>query len=256
MKYLFLLLALIAIGVNPVHAQVVAEEVSIPAVEHSTLSDQDSAAYTFLAPDEVETTRAYQSEVLRIRSFDEDKWKKIVHGVNYTEEGWEDIRVTPAKPWGGVVVRVLAYAIILGAIILLLYYVIRYVSFDLKIERTMLESEDLERPVDNIEILDIARLLDQAKCDRNYKLAIRLYYLDLLKKLNEQGAIVWKKDKTNRDYLAELFSANFFFDEIRRLTLSYEAVWYGDHNLRSDSFDLLSTQFEKVRLSIDNRVKA
>ena len=176
--------------------------------------------------------------------------------MNYTEEPWEDIRVRPTKPWGGVVVRVLAYAIILGAIILLLYYVIRYVSFDLKIERTKLDSEDLERPVDNIEILDIARLLEQAKRDRNYKLAIRLYYLDLLKKLNDQGAIVWKKDKTNRDYLAELFSANFFFDEISRLTLSYEAVWYGDHNLRSDSFDLLSTQFEKVRLSIDNRVKA
>jgi hypothetical protein len=75
---------------------------------------------------------------------------------------------------------------------------------------------------------------------------VRLYFLDLLKKLNENGVIVWTKDKTNRDYLSELFSKQFHFDEIRRLTLAYERVWYGEHIPTEESYRELRNDFQQT----------
>jgi hypothetical protein len=74
----------------------------------------------------------------------------------------------------------------------------------------------------------------------------------MLKKLNEIGMIAWKRDKTNRDYLGELFQRNFLFDEIRKLTLSYEAVWYGEHELKAESYQELTKRFEITYQKLDS----
>ena len=96
----------------------------------------------------------------------------------------------------------------------ILYFVINSISLNLKIKREELKKEDIQDGVENIEDVDIESLLARAREEGNFKIAIRLYYLLLLKKLHTLNVIVWKKDKTNRDYLSELFSRNFYFDEI------------------------------------------
>jgi hypothetical protein len=109
--------------------------------------------------------------------------------------------------------------------------------------------------VENIEKLDIDAMLDKARAEKNYKTAVRLYYLRLLQGLAQRGMISWKKDKTNREYLGELLSRNFFFEEIRGLTLTYESVWYGDHTLRTDTFDGLVSRFERMHQQIQSTGK-
>jgi hypothetical protein len=89
-------------------------------------------------------------------------------------------------------------------------------------------------------------LLAQARSAGNFKLAVRFYFLSILKKLHNSGIISWKRDKTNRDYLYELFSRNYYFEEIRRLTNSYEEVWYGEHVLTEESFQVLTEDFERI----------
>ena len=208
-------------------------------------SDEETNVHNLVDPDELETTQAYLSEPVKMRPFDEHKWKSIVGSIDFKET----IEVREEKsysPLSGNLLRVISFVVIAGLLITLVYYLTRYISVDYKIERSKLETDDLARPVENIAELDIERLLAQAKHDGHYKLAVRLYYLGLLKKLNDRGAIVWKKDKTNRDYLAELFSANIFFDEVKKLTRSYEAVWYGDHDLKPDTFTVVAAQFESI----------
>ena len=81
---------------------------------------------------------------------------------------------------------------------------------------------------------------------------MRLYYLKLLKKLHEMEKIAWKKDKTNRDYLSELFDRDFHFQQMRGLTLSYESVWYGDHEMNRELLLRICSQFESVFSELDN----
>lgn len=210
-------------------------------------SDEE-VSHALVVPKELETTRRYEAENISVRKFDEKKWKKIVGGEKF-EETPPELSRTPmhfSAPWAGPLLKVVAYLVVVGVIVLVIYLVVRNISLDLKIKREELKTDDLEKPVEDIEKVDIAGLLEQARREGNFRLAVRLYYLGLLKKLHEMNKIVWKKDKTNRDYLAELFSKEFYFQEMRRLTLSYEAVWYGEHDLNPESFHRISSQFESV----------
>ena len=211
-------------------------------------ADEAESTHTLVSPEQLESTRSYQAKPLARTDFDEQKWRKIVGDVDFNEvrkeEKKEPLTSKPLSiPWAGPLLRMISYAVVTGVVILLIYFIIRNISLDLHIKRAKVE-DNLEKPVENIEELDIQTLLERATKAGDFKLAIRLYYLRLLKKLHEQKMIVWKKDKTNRDYLSELFSRDFFFDEISRLTLSYESVWYGDHMLRSESFHKLTDRFE------------
>lgn len=202
--------------------------------------------HILVSPEELATSAEYQSEELKMTEFDEKEWKAIVKDVTFDEERPKKEGDKASAPWTGKILKIVSFVVIAALLIVVLYYVTRIISFDARIERTRFDPADIEAPVENIAELNIAQMLDQAKRDGNYKLAVRLYYLGLLKQLNEKGAIVWKKDKTNRDYLTELFSANIFFNEVSMLTLSYEAVWYGDHDLSSETFRSLATRFEHI----------
>ena len=211
----------------------------------------DETAHDLVSPADLNTTRTYQSETVTLRKFDETKWKEIVGDVTFEEEAeGEETAVENSPialpPWGGALLKIISYIIIIAIVIFLLYYVIRNISFDTRINRTTVQANVADDTLDNIEDVDIDDLLAQARSAGNFKLAVRFYFLSILKKLNNSGMIVWKRDKTNRDYLYELFSRNYYFEEIRRLTNSYEEVWYGEHVLTEESFHLLTTDFEKI----------
>lgn len=228
------------------------------AEEGSVNGDESEAVHHLVAPADLKSTRAYQSKDIVVHEFEEDKWKAVVAGVNYEEEEEEEkkeeresVSESPG-PWSGPILKLISYIFIIGAVLTLLYFLLRNISFDLKIQRTAAEGSDLEKPVEDIATIDTQTPLEKAIREGNYKLAVRLYYLSLLKNLNQQGFIVWKKDKTNRDYLGELFSRDIIFDDIRKLTVSYESVWYGDHNVGPASFASLSARFETVLRKINN----
>jgi len=216
---------------------------------------EETNNHALIDPVELETTRSYLSEPVKKRAFDKSRWKAITGDVDFQEEMVKDTEEKAYSPWSGDLLRMISFAVIAALLIALIYYLTRYISVDYKIERTKLNSEDLGKPVENIEELDIAQLLAQAKSEGNYKLAVRLYYLGLLKKLHDEGSIVWKKDKTNRDYLAELFSKGARFEEVRKLTRSYEAVWYGDHEIGAETFMAVAGQFEMVYGKINTKAE-
>ena len=228
--------------------------------------NEESNQHVLVSPDQLESTRVYQSTPVGKKNFNEKKWKEIVGDVDYREaleedeeqeekdeHAGSDVR-SPQLPWAGPLLKLISYAVIIGVVILLVYFIISNISVDLHIKRTEF-AENSDKPVENIETLDIDALLDKASREKNYKTAVRLYYLKLLKGLNERGMISWKKDKTNREYLTELFSRNFHFEEIRRLTLTYESVWYGDHTLRTDTFEGLVSRFESINQQINSADK-
>ena len=227
---------------------------------------EEANQHVLVSPDQLETTRAYQSKPVDMKNFDEKKWKEIVGEVDYREAVAEQEKEeekgendgsdvhSPNLPWAGPLLKLISYAVIIGVVILLVYFIISNISVDLHIKRTEF-AENPEKPVENIETLDIDALLDKASREKNYKTAVRLYYLRLLKGLNERGIISWKKDKTNREYLAELFSRNYHFEEIRRLTMTYESVWYGDHALKADTFEGMVSRFESIHQQINSADK-
>lgn len=245
-------------------------------------SDSLTVVITTDDPATLPATQEYAAEKIEVRKFDTQRWREVVGGQQYNDarrrqaqpeqrggassgrgsgrrqtgneedDGWysdEDAGVNIG--WLGPLSQIFFYGVIAAIIILILYQIARNVSLRPNPKKPADASRSPDE-VHDITELDTENLIQQAHASGNYKLAIRLYFLHLLKKLNENGSIAWTKDKTNRDYLSELFSKQYYFDEVRKLTLAYERVWYGEHVPTAETYQELSSEFK----SIDQKLNA
>ena len=192
---------------------------------------------------------------VQLKKFDEKRWKDIVGSTTYDEEPEE--KEEPKKeedegkgftfPFFNInpqILQAISFAVVFVLFAFILYYVSKNTKLSQKVKK--MKPEDMTAPVENIEELDIEGLLRDSLANGDLRLAVRIHYLLLLKKLNDAGLIIWKKNKTNRDYLSELYGRNDCYDDVRSLTLAYEVVWYGERSVSSELFQRLSGDFETV----------
>ena len=95
---------------------------------------------------------------------------------------------------------------------------------------------------ENIHAIDFADSIAEAIAQKNYRLAVRLYYLKALKELTDREMIDWRINKTNRSYVYELNSPTLRPD-FERITLQFEYAWYGDFPVDETQFLNIKNQF-------------
>jgi hypothetical protein len=95
----------------------------------------------------------------------------------------------------------------------------------------------------NLETVDLDPHLQKAIDNKEFTLAIRLYYLSILKELTLSNWIRWKKEKTNQHYLFEL-KENNHFAAFQQVTLIFERVWYGKSNFDETAFNSVQPAFK------------
>ncbi|MFD1144050.1 DUF4129 domain-containing protein [Larkinella insperata] len=99
-----------------------------------------------------------------------------------------------------------------------------------------------EAVTENIHEIDFEQQIDAAIQQRNYRLAVRLLYLQTLKHLSNRNLIDWKPDKTNRSYVYELAQSPLQPD-FETLTTQFEYIWYGDFPITEERFKPLQESF-------------
>jgi hypothetical protein len=171
-------------------------------------------------------------------SKEKDKQEKKV----YKEEAPE---YTPVVRRGWFKTLMLLIAIVGFAVIIGWYLASSNVGFfrkkDVKETETLLEEE---MPVD-IFAINYQKEIDKAAAEGNYRLAIRLQYLRLLKQLTEKNIIQYKQDKTNFDYISELHSTPYY-NQFFRITRNYEYSWYGRFDVSGEAYRLISLDVEQL----------
>ena len=90
---------------------------------------------------------------------------------------------------------------------------------------------------------DYLKLISQAVIGKNYRLAVRYHYLQTLQKLYAKELIIFSVDKTNHQYVTELYNKPFK-DEFVRLTRAYEYSWYGGFVTDEMIFNSIQTNFK------------
>lgn len=98
------------------------------------------------------------------------------------------------------------------------------------------EAEDIFR-------IDYDWEIANAVQQQNYRLAIRLHYLQLLKKLSQQNIIQHHSGLTNTEYIQQL-SATSYYRSFFRLTRHFEYSWYGQMAISSTVFAAVQHDFE------------
>lgn len=99
-----------------------------------------------------------------------------------------------------------------------------------------------EITADNIESADISTLIKNAENDNNYRLAVRYYYLLVLKTLSINNYIKFEDDKTNNEYLNDLNNTAFSKD-FAYTSYLYNYIWYGEFPLNIDKYNKAKSNF-------------
>ena len=88
---------------------------------------------------------------------------------------------------------------------------------------------------ENIHEINFEEAISNALSTGDYRLAIRLQYLKILKLLTTRELIHWKPNLTNQSYVQELQKYPFHADFVE-LTKYFEFAWYGDFQINESGF--------------------
>jgi len=106
-----------------------------------------------------------------------------------------------------------------------------------------------EEPAENIFELNFEKEIQKAIDAKNYRMAVRLMYLQTLKELSVRNLINYTHEKTNSDYLFQL-AGTFYYKNFFRLTRDFEYVWYGHFTLSDESFSFIRNDFINFKTQI------
>jgi hypothetical protein len=138
-------------------------------------------------------------------------------------------------------------------IVLVVFFIVKAIMnkegqwlFGKNSDKKILENLEVEK---NIHIINFEQLIREALQSNNKRLAIRYYYLWLLKKLSDKGIITWDIEKTNTDYLYEIQNQNRK-EEFGYLSYIYNNIWYGEFEIDESAFEKSKFAFDKVIKSL------
>lgn len=260
MKYFVFLLFFSAYTEGPLWAQkptIVKKDLSIDSadiynsLENDTAFDDRPLVSPYAAAQE-----KYNKEAINQRDIDEGKWRKATEGIDYSEDKIEKRKRKERNgegvgALGGAFLLFLKWFFIIGGVVLVAFLLYRFIGegniFDVRSRKLGLTSEeiDLNNIEENLETAELDPIIKKAIAAKNFPLAIRLYYLAILKELTLAGAIVWKKDKTNRIYVQEM-QPHPLMETFRTITAIFERVWYGDTPLDETGFQSIQPAFQNL----------
>jgi len=196
------------------------------------------------------------------RAFDKTEWERVTKDIDYSSDTAKERKKKDEKKReqggeagggssrffeGGNASGIMKFIIIVLAVVVVALLLRSLLGLNKPKNKKIkkVQAIDLERIEENIHEANLDDFIRQALEQQNFALAIRLYYLAILKELSLKNTIHWKKDKTNKDYLREMRQSDLFGD-FRELTAIFERVWYGESPIQAREFHQLEPRFRRM----------
>jgi hypothetical protein len=208
------------------------------------------------------------SQDLYDHQLNEDKWSTLKEGLDYGFEKDEPVdsendsdnaseRTSDSKPkrtyaplrfnqntfglnWLGWTFGIIIGLALIGFII---YIIINNDNSSVK----SINPEDYfeNTPPADIPLSELERRLKETLENCDYRGAIRIYYLFILKDLSIKQWVIWEKEKTNMHYLREM-SGKPEFDDFNKTISYFEFVWYGKRKIDQYQFQTIQPYFTNL----------
>jgi hypothetical protein len=129
--------------------------------------------------------------------------------------------------------------LIVLAVVLLLLILTRFNLREIFYRKGAKSNLQFTEHEEDIHTENLPNLLAEALAAKDFRRAIRLRFLALLKRLSDDSAVAWSPEKTNFDYAYELRpeAARKHFREAVKL---YEFPWYGKYEAQRTHYDRLN----------------
>ncbi|AVR46094.1 DUF4129 domain-containing protein [Christiangramia fulva] len=172
----------------------------------------------------------------RFKSWVNAKWNQFL--------GWLFGEYSPGS-FMSVLFEILPYLLLLCFFALVIWLFSR-----LNPGRKMMQTSEknevfLSKEEELVKSKDLPSLLKEAVKAGNFRLAVRYYFLNELRKMDNLGIINYEFQKTNHDYFKEIedpaLNAEFVL-----ITRFYEFIWYGSFKVTEKDFRIAEKEFQKI----------
>ena len=186
-------------------------------------------------------------EYIYERTVDTEGWfTKFKRWLSELIKNWFDVQSDTSA---SEITQLLINLFYIFIIIAVIYIIVRAIMngegrwvFGKSSDKKVIPVEDLEQ---NIHSVDFKKEIAKHAAAGDFRLAIRYYYLFILKKLTDSGSIEYDVEKTNADYLNELsFSA--YQDDFGHTSYLYNYIWYGEFPVDATGFEKAKVPFERL----------
>jgi Domain of unknown function (DUF4129) len=183
---------------------------------------------------------------------DSSKWKNRNNGGNGSQNGsGNDTRRSEQKNkstsvHSGGSGNWLLILLLFLALVVILMVALKLKPGSLFSRRGAKDIAEHETTVENIHTMKFESELEKAIRLKNFRLALRIMYLETLKKMTDQNVIHWQPEKTNWDYVREVKDAGLRapFTEI---TNAYDYAWYGEFAIDEPLFRMMQDKMTRFR---------
>jgi hypothetical protein len=187
----------------------------------------------------------------------EAQWQKTTKEKNYIEtyKDWDtnksskDSDISPKSGLGSVTFggfKYIFYFLLAAAIIFLLVKILQNINSSPSLEIDKGVSYTLAEVEDKILEVDLDKFLNEALAKRDFRLALRIKFLIIIKTLTLSGKIIWTKEKTNWEYHNEIKEMALAL-KFREIIMTFEPIWYGEYELTELQFNTLSPSYESFK---------
>lgn len=150
------------------------------------------------------------------------------------------------------ILQIILILLLIALLGFLIYQLFMKTSLDDKGKKVVVPLEELEPS--EIPKTELELMLEKALADGNYREAVRIYFIFIIKDLSEKEWIRWEKRKTNMSYLVEMRGRSQYnlFDEAVSV---FEFVWYGNYKIERSDFQSLEPKFKSLLNSLNKEDK-
>jgi hypothetical protein len=191
----------------------------------------------------VETRKIAPGKITSLRD-DEDFWyanseKKKEPRKKAADQGSNYSGAWFTQPW----FRTLVWIIIIVAFVAVV--VLFLASSNISIFRSSPKAkkeEETPEGTEDIFTLDFDQEINKAIADKNFRQAVRFLYLRTLRQLADRGLIQYTHEKTNSEYVSQMFPTPHYRDFFR-LTRDFEYTCYGRFEINDREFGSIHEDF-------------
>lgn len=112
--------------------------------------------------------------------------------------------------------------------------------------------DETDEMPEDIFAINYQKEIDKATAKGDYRMAVRMMFLRLLKNLSDKNIINYKQDKTNLDYLVEMH-ASAYYSDFFKLTRHYEYSWYGKFDISQEAYHVMAHEYDQFDRNLLNR---
>ncbi|WP_417873967.1 hypothetical protein [Xanthomarina gelatinilytica] len=181
---------------------------------------------------------AQKNDRLRL---DPEVWEKSKKEVSY-DPVKEKEQTAPQTDnntnWNLSFIQPLLFGLIIAVILIALIIVIRKSRQPAIIKPGRIQANTLAEAEENLPDVTLDKIYQEAIEKGEFKSALRIKFLMILQSMIDAEMIIWKKRKTNEQYLRELTQSELK-NSFNHIVILYDKIWYGSVSLSEDQYHLV-----------------